>query len=56
MKTVEFKVDDGAVFYRCLILIEEDTWLGTNSDGEDMYDSGTVRILRYSDWEPLPMS
>lgn len=53
MRSVEFKVESGVLFYRCLIVVEEDNFIEVNSDGEDIFESGVVRIRGYSDWEAV---
>lgn len=58
MQTVEFKSENGMLFYRCLIIDqrEEDVVVGVDYDGEDIYHySDVVKVLGYSEWEQIEL-
>ena len=57
-ETVRFKLENGVLFYKCLILTqrEESKVVGVDYDGEDIYVyEDVIDILGYSEWEQIEL-
>ena len=57
-EAVKFKVENGVLFYKCLIIEQREEYgcVGVDYDGEDMYRySDVVEVLGYSEWEQIEL-
>lgn len=54
MKSVEFKMIDNKLHYRCLEFYNGSKFSHNNSDGDEVYDYDVVEINGMSEWEEVP--